>query len=548
MFRPNASEDSCRTRRADASRPSAPSNGSLLDEMDQHGAESPGRPIKPVYRSSAQAEQSAEAILPNAGQASGARIRQDDDASAALEARLQAQWQSVTRIGIGHVLHWLQRGLPIILGMAVLGAVIAFGYASTATPRYTVYTDLIVDPSNFNVTPDDLTAVNPQRDSQLLEVDSKIRVMTSGNVLRQVIRNMKLTEDAEFFKPSLLSSLFGGGTTDATQETRELAVQRMLEERIKATREERSFVVVLSVWTSDPEKSIRLSNAVVEAFQAQLFESSSESAGRIAASINARLDELRASVTKAEEQVEQFKRDNKLQSSAGELTSSRISSALDTQVLDAQQRLIQAETRYNQMRAAVADRRTASATIFDSAAMTTMRGNFTALEQQIGAMTRTYGSRHPRLVAMQSERATLEQAINEEAERILQQAKQESDQARTTLTALRGRSDAERATVFTNNDAQVRLRDLERDARARAAVYETYLTRTNQISERQEIDTSNVRVISNPVPPKTRSWPPATPLLVAGGGVAGAVIGIGLALVFGLFVYLRNVRPQPLAA
>ncbi|MDP9835931.1 uncharacterized protein involved in exopolysaccharide biosynthesis [Neorhizobium huautlense] len=538
MFRSNEPEDNRRAVRGNAALKRAPSTGSLLDQAESDPASNDAEPVRRTYRDNRPALESAPQPDP----------AWDDDGSSALEARLQAQWQSVTQIGIGHVLRWLQRGVALILFMAILGAVIAFGYTATTTPRYTVFTDLIVDPSNFNVTPDDLTAVNPQRDSQLLEVDSKIRVMTSGNVLRQVIRDMKLTEDTEFFKPSLLSSLLGSSGGDTSQEARELSVQRALEERIKATREERSFVVVLSVWTSDPEKSIRLSNAVVEAFQAQLFQSSSESAGRIAASINARLDELRTSVTASEEKVEQFKRDNKLQSSAGELTSSRISSALDTQVLDAQQRLIQAEARYNQMRAAVADRRTASASIFDSAAMTTMRGNFTVLEQQIGAMARTYGSRHPRLVALQSERATLENAIAEEADRILQQAKQDSDQARATLAQLRSRSDSERATVYTNNDAQVQLRELERDARAKAAVYETYLARTNQISERQEIDTSNVRVISNPVPPKSKSWPPATPVLIAGGAIAGAIIGTGLALVFGLLGYLRNARPRYISA
>lgn len=542
MFRANEPDDNRRPTRGSALQRRAPSSGSLLD---QAGPDADADQPRPSYRASRQAEQ------PTARKPQAALVddRTDDDDTSALEARLQAQWQSVTRIGIGHILRWLQRGVLVILAMAIIGALIAFGYATTTEPRYTVYTDLIIDPSNFNVTPDDLTAANPQRDSQLLEVGSKLRVMTSGNVLRQVIRDQKLTEDPEFFKPSLISSLLGiGGGRELSQEQRELAVQRALEERVSATREERSFVVMLSVWTDNPEKSIRLSNAIVEAFQAQLFQSSSESAGRIAASINARLDELRASVTDAEEKVEQFKRENKLQSSAGELTSSRISSALDTQVLDAQQRLIQAEARYNQMRSAVAGRRAASDTIFDSAAMTTMRGNFTALEQQIGAMARTYGSRHPRLVAMQSERATLESAIAEEADRILQQARQESEQARTTLTQLRSRSDSERATVFTNNDAQVQLRELERDARAKAAVYETYLARTNQISERQEIDTSNVRVISNPVAPKKKSWPPSTAVLVAGGAIAGAAIGTGLALVFGLLGYLRHTRPRYISA
>lgn len=534
MFRPKEPDEDRRQARANAPIQRAPVSGSLLDQTGPAGDDEYTRPVYRAYRH--------EERPPETPHPSAATPPLRDDTSS-IDARLQAQWQSLTQLGIGHIVHWLQRGFYLIVILAVVGVIAAFGYAKTATPRYTVFTDLIVDPSDFSVTNEELTAASPQRDSQLLEVDSKLRVMTSGNVLRQVIRDQKLTEDPEFFKAGMLASLLGGESDAGSEEQRELSVQRVLEQRVKAQREERSFVVVLSVWTDNPEKSVRLSTAIVEAFQTQLFQSSSESAGRIAANINARLDELRSSVSQAEEIVEKFKRDNQLQTSSGELTSSRISSALDTQVLDAQQRLIMAETRYNQMRSAVADRRTASATIFDSAGMTTLRGNFTLIEQQIGAMTRTYGARHPRLVALQSERGTLERAIAEEADRILQQARTDADQARSTLAQLRSRSDSERATVYTNNDAQVQLRELERDARAKATVYEAYLSRTHQISERQEIDTSNVRVISNPVPPKSKSWPPSTLLLMIGGGMVGGMVGIGLALLFGLLGHLRRARP-----
>ncbi len=245
-------------------------------------------------------------------------------------------------------------------------------------------------------------------------------------------------------------------------------------------------------------------------------------------------------MTEAEEKVEQFKRQNGLQSTAGELTSTRIAGALDTQVLDAQQRLIQADTRYKQLQSAYADRRVANSAVFDSATMITLRASYSALQQQISSMTLVYGSRHPRLVALQSELASVDRAISEEAARLLQSAKTDVDQTNSALQELRRKSDASRSTVFTENDAQVRLRELERDARSKAAVYETYLSRTRQISERQQIDTSNVRVISPPMPPQSKSWPPSSILLMIGGAFAGAIFGVLMALTFGLFGHMRE--------
>ena len=462
-----------------------------------------------------------------------------------LNGVVEAQIRSLSEIGAGDVLSWLRKGLPWIIFFVVLGVIAAFLYSATATPRYTVYTDIIIDPQNLNVVTDDVFASSPQRDSQLLEVESKLRVLTSRNVLKQVVADMNLTEDPEFTKPSALEPLLRLFSPGRPAGDKELGVLMELGERVKAAREERSFVVTLSVWSEDPEKSIRLSEAIVRAFETELFESSADSAGRVAATLTSRLDELRAQVTDAEEKVAQFKRDNNIQeSNTGELASSRISSALDTQVLDAQQRLIQAEARYNQMRSAVADRRTATATVFDSPGMQTLRTSYNTLQQQIGSLTLTYGARHPRLVSLQSEKAAIDKAIADEASRILETAKTDVDQARVTLNQLRGKADAERSTVFTNNDAQIRLRELERDARAKAAVYETYLGRTHQITERQQIDTSNVRVISPPVPPKTKSWPPRTIILLIGGAAGGFMLGTGLALLLGLARHLSDARQR----
>jgi uncharacterized protein involved in exopolysaccharide biosynthesis len=107
---------------------------------------------------------------------------------------------------------------------------------------------------------------------------------------------------------------------------------------------------------------------------------------------------------------------------------------------------------------------------------------------------------------------------------------------------LRGKASDEKSNVFSDNEEQVQLRDLQRDARAKAALYETHLARTQQIGERQQIDTSNVRVISRPLPPKARSWPPRTLILLGAAAFLGLFLGIAIALARGAWRYLRDPR------
>jgi len=446
-------------------------------------------------------------------------------------------------LGVDDIVAWLRDGRRWIVMALVLCIGGALGYAMMATPRYTVYTDIVVDPANLNVVSDDVFMSNPQRDAQLLEVESRLRTLTSRNVLKRVIDKLRLTEDAEFVKPPPLSALFALFSSEDAKAGKELAAMRALSERVEARREERSFVVVLKVWSEEPAKAVKLADAIVSAFEAELFQSAAESAGRVAQNLNARLDELRQSVTEAEKKVEEFRRANGLLSANGELVSNQLSSELNTQVLQAQQRFIQAETRYKQMSAAIAQGQTASASIFESADMTNLRQQYNALQQQIGSMQLTYGERHPRLAAARSERTTLEAAIRGEAQRIAERAKGDFDRERSALNALRAKASDEKSNVFTDNEAQVHLRDLEREARTKAAVYETHLARAQQITERQQIDTSNIRVISSAMPPESRNWPPRTIILLIVGAVLGLVGGVSLALTLGLWRYVRRHQP-----
>ena len=443
-------------------------------------------------------------------------------------------------LGIDDFLAWTLRFKWLIAAAVALCATIALVYALTAAPRFTVYTDIVVDPIDLNVVTDDVFTSNPQRDAQILEAESKLRVLTSRNVLSRVVERLNLTQDPEFVKTDFmtrLKSLFGMSEPAGNQQ---IGALRALAQRVDARREERSFVVVLSVWSEDPQKAVALSEAIAEAFEEELFRSSAESAGRVADNLKRRLDELRQNVTDAEQRVEDFRRANGLQSiGTGELMSNQQSSTLNTQVLEAQQRFIQAQSRYAQMKTAM-DRGSAnSAAIFDSETMTNLRAQYSTLQQEIGSLVQTYGPKHSRLINARSSQATLRTAIDNEARRILELARVTLANEKEALDALSGKASDKQTSVFTENAAQIQLRDLQRDARSKAALYESYLARTQQVTEREQIDTTNVRVISRPLPPTGRSWPPRTVILLAAGAMAGLALGLGAALALGLWQFLR---------
>ncbi|WP_194288113.1 polysaccharide biosynthesis protein UppM [Agrobacterium tumefaciens] len=446
----------------------------------------------------------------------------------------------IDRIGVDEVLGWLRAGIVWIVLAIILCVAAALAYAYMTPPRYTAYTDIVVNPSNLNVVSDGVFSPNQQRDTQILEVESKLRTVTSRNVLARVVDELKLDEDPEFISPPPLARLKAFFSPKPEDGDNKVGALRSLGERVAAERDPRSFVVTLAVWTNDPDKSVTVSKAMVKAFESELFQTTSDSSLRIVDDLKKRLEEMRQNVTIAEKRVADFRRENGLQENNGQLVSNLASGELNAQVLAAQQRVIQEESRLKQMQAAIAQNRTQSDAIFDSQTMNTIRAQYSTLQQQIGAMTLTYGARHPRLATAGAERDMLERGIADEAQRILLAAKTNVAEARSSLDALRLKAVAERANVFTDNEAQVRLRDLERDANSAAAIYETYLNRSRQIAEQQTIDSTNVRVISQPVAPNSRSWPPGKLIFLIAGGAGGLFLGLGIAIALGLLGFLRR--------
>ncbi|OBZ95143.1 cell shape-determining protein [Pararhizobium polonicum] len=542
MYTPKEPDLRQATKRPEAALRSRSHGGSLLDLVSDDSDD-----FNRAEYARTSAETARTAFLPGRQQETIAEQINTRPTPAPVKGQIMGHLAALRAIGPDDVFQWLKDGLRWIVGATVLCLAAALVYALTAQPRYTVYTDLVIDPANLQVVNDDVFGSNPLRDSQLLEVESKLRILTSRNVLTRVIDTMKLTDDTEFVKPDIFAAikqLFSSTPEDETARGKMLTAMRALAERVEARREERSFVVSLGVYTDDPQKSVTLSDAIVSAFETEIFESAAQSAGRVATTLNQRLEELRRNVTDAEAKVEEFKRQKGLQSSNGELVSTQLAAELNTQVLTAQQRYIELETRYKQMQDAISTGRASSASVFASPAMTTLRQDYDAAVLQLNSLTLTYGTRHPRITAANSDLSTLKASITNEAKRIADTALGDMKQAKSTLDALQGKATEQQSTVYMDNDSQVQLRDLERDARAKAALYETHLTRAQQITEQQQINTSNIRVISRAMPPKSRSWPPRTLLLLAAGAFAGIAIGIGLAVLSGMLRVLRQNQPH----
>lgn len=443
-------------------------------------------------------------------------------------------------LDFGRLFTWMGRGKKLAVGLAFVGAVAGGLYGVFGTPKFTVSTDIMIDPANLQVVSDDLYQAPGQADSALLNAASKLRVLTSGNVLLRVVDELNLAADKEFYDPDpgfSFSSLIPMGGQRAEPNPR-LAALGALTKKVGTEADEKSFVATLMVSSEKPQKSVQIAEAIVRAFQTELATAESAGASRTADALNQRLDELKGAVKTGEEKVEAYKRANNLSASAGELVSNQTLTQLNSQVVEAQSRVIAAQSAYDEMVAAGSNASTAGTQA--SASLASIRARISELRAQFDSQSMIYGPRHPTIAKLNAELGVAQAELGAEINRVVTAAKVTLDEATSGLQALTAKADALKTNVFSDNEALVALRELERDAVSKTTIYEAFLSRAKQVAQREQIDTTNVRVISPAVPPSDRSSPPKTVVMLGAGAVGGFIFGMLIAVALGIWRDLKG--------
>lgn len=364
-------------------------------------------------------------------------------------------------------------------------------------------------------------------------------MITSGNVLRRVVDKLGLKNDPEFGDKSWLLQfgVYLDSLMSGTAERKDVALA--LAKRITITRQERSFVVTLSVWASEPETAARLANVIAETFREEVVRADAERTGRAAQGLTARLGELKAAATDAEDNVEAFRRSNGLQQGAtGQPLSSDAMERMNGKLTDAKARVAEAEARYREVSNAISSYGVQGGAV-QSQTLSRLLSDEAALRRQIATLSQTFGPRHPALINALAEASAMDTAIKAETERLRRAARMEVDQSRQALDALNEQTRTLRNSVSVDDQAQAKLQELKREASAKTALYQTFLGRAGEAAERQQIDATDVRVITPAMAPMRPTWPPR-PIIAA---AAGAALGVLLsALVLAGLGYLGAIR------
>jgi succinoglycan biosynthesis transport protein ExoP len=435
---------------------------------------------------------------------------------------LPASFAPVPEFDFQRILSAIWRGKAIILATTTISLLAAALFVSFVPHRYTATTQILIDPTDLRAVATDLAPASQANDATVLLVESQVRVLTSDNVLRRVIKAEALDHDPEF---SGQQSWLGGANGDGS-----LSALNALKRAIQVKRAERTYIVDVSVTAREPVKAARTANAIAQAYLAEQTDVRSDAARQISQSLSARLNELKERVRQAEDRVEAYKAQNNILGAGGQLVNEQQLSELNNQLGMARARTAAAKARLDQVEHVHVSQEDVGSfpEAVQSQTIAALRTQYAEIMRREAEQMTSLGARHPAVIEIQAQAERLRHLIENEVHRIALSARSDYESARANEATLAGNLEKLKGNAITTNGAMVSLRELERDVVASRAVYESFLVRARETGEQERLDTKNIRVISRADPPARRSFPPSNTLIAVGALLIGVAAGTGI--------------------
>src|SRR5262249_21070854 len=116
-----------------------------------------------------------------------------------------------------------------------------------------------------------------------------------------------------------------------------------------------------------------------------------------------------------------------------------------------------------------------------------LRAQYADIAKNEADLSSKYAPRHPNDATARAQLRDTQRLINEEIRRILDSGRHDYDVARSREQALQQNFDQLQGISSSSGQAQVRLRELQREAEANRTLYESYLARFKETSAQESL-------------------------------------------------------------
>ena len=437
-----------------------------------------------------------------------------------------------------------------VVGLFTLACYVIF----SLEPRYRASALIMLDNRELNLGSGGAVLSNP-----LVSIDSSIargevEVLGSESVARRVVADMGLADAQQAPKLSIpariaadLGAALGwveartglpvAGLVPAGEPASALSEEARTNAAIDAYRRNlgvyndgRSYVITLSVQSTDPSLAAQLVNRHAEVYIENQLRTKNDALLTASTLLGREVETLAGRVREAERAVQSYREQKGLFAPRGVTVSAQQLADVNGQLALARADVAQREARMRSAQVAVARGGGDSETeVTGSATISRLRDQEGALRQREADLAASLNEQHPRLLAARAAVAGIQRKIAEEVQKTTRGLVSDAGIAREREAQLQ-RSVAQLEQRMTETErSESGARDLERVAAVTRSLYETLLARQKQLATQEGSQRADARLVSPATPPNTPSYP-NKPLFLAVALMASVGSGVGLAV------------------
>ncbi|HEY5565477.1 MAG TPA: GumC family protein, partial [Rhodothermia bacterium] len=302
---------------------------------------------------------------------------------------------------------------------------------------------------------------------------------------------------------------------------------------LSVSREEFTRVIRISFTFENPKLAADAANALADGYVQNTLDVKYAGTREAAVWLREQLNTLRLQVEESEAALERVRQgEARAEGRSTNLASDEIT-ALNNELVKAKSETTRLRARLQQIEELrkSSDWAAQSATIFRSDMIQTLRLEQFKLEREEADLSIDLGDDHPRMINIRAEIASVEAKLQRELEQFVEAARDELVEAQARETALKRNLDSMTNQVGDLNEAEMRMRALEREAQANRNLYEAFLARYKETSIQGEVQQPDARVIGYAQVTNVPSYPPKKRYMNTAIVLS---LGLALALVFAL--------------
>ncbi len=425
------------------------------------------------------------------------------------------------------ILQAISRRWPLLVVLTLGAGILSALYLESVTPRYTAEARILVGTGDSVYRRPASVAVS-EGSTQVLDkeaVGTQVEVLYSDDLAYEVAQKLNLHQNPDFneaLRPSGFLKRLAmrlGLLADPRDMSERERVLRRFKDGLTVFQVPDSRVIVVVYEASDPKVAARIANSLADVYLDWQRRERLEQTRAASQWLHQQVAQLREKVAASEAAVEAFRRKSGLYSGSNnvELSAQQLSE-LNSQLIEAKARRTEAYARARAIRDILrrGGQLDAASDVVRSPFIQRLLEQRVAVQRRISQLSATHLAAHPRMKRLRAELAGLQRQIRAEARKIILSLEQEAAIAGAREASLSASLNALKRQKGGRSADHIRLRELEREARANREVLQTFLERNGDASARVDINAvvPGAIVYSRAYPSSVPSFPKKLPIII----------------------------------